>query len=204
MVYKLIFIRGFQMATRKIKKSITEKEYKFLMSHARGDDSLKTFNRDRFLMIFSFLFFSGIRINEISQIKYKHIKEIFENGETVIVAHKTKNERVLFFSENAIKEIRKYFDPAKNDEEDFVICSWGNPKTKLHDISLINLVNKYMNKVLGEGFTSHSFRQGILTEMGSRSINPKIMQSFIGHSDVKTTLRYVKPTAADVKMSLVR
>lgn len=192
------------MSTKKIKKSITEKEYRFLMNYTRGDESLKTFNRDRFLKIFSFLYFSGIRINEISQIKFKHIEEIFKKGETVIVTHKTKSERVLFFSENAIKEIRKYFDPSQNDEEDFVVCSWGNPKTKLHDISLINLVNKYMKKILGEGFTSHSFRQGILTEMGAKSINPKIMQSFIGHSDVKTTLRYVKPTSNDVKASLVR
>ena len=192
------------MATKKIKKSIIEKEYRFLMSYTRGDESLKSFNQDRFLKIFSFLFFSGIRINEISQIKFKHIEEIFKKGETVIVTHKTKSERVLFFSENAIKEIRKYFDPSQNDEEDFVVCSWGNPKTKLHDISLINLVNKYMKKILGEGFTSHSFRQGILTEMGAKSINPKIMQSFIGHSDVKTTLRYVKPTSNDVKASLVR
>jgi len=80
----------------------------------------------------------------------------------------------------------------------------GRPAKPIRLILLINLVNKYMKKVLGEGFTSHSFRQGLLTEMGSRSINPKIIQSFIGHADVKTTLRYIKPTANDVKMSLVR
>jgi len=28
--------------------------------------------------------------------------------------------------------------------------------------------------------------------------------AFIGHSDVKTTLRYIEPTADDVKMSPVR
>ncbi len=173
------------------------------MSHTKGDDSLKPFNQKRFLMIFSFLYFSGIRINEISQLKVKQMKDLFAKGEITIVAHKTDSERVIHFSENGIKELKKYFDLDGSDE-DFVICSWANPKTKLHDISLINLVNRYMKKVLGEGFTSHSFRQGLLTEMGARSINPKIMQSFIGHSDVKTTLRYVKPTEKDVKASLIR
>jgi len=191
------------MATKKIKKSITEKEYRILMSHAKGDDSLKEFNQKRFLRIFTLLYFSGMRINEISQVKNKHIKEIIKNGETVIVSHKTKSERILYFSDQAQKEIKKYFDP-EEDGNDFVICSWDNPKTKLHDISLINLVNKYMKKVLGEGFTSHSFRQGLLTEMGAKSINPKIIQSFIGHSDVKTTLGYIKPTKNDVKTALVR
>ena len=191
------------MATKRIKKSITEKEYKILISHTKGDDSLKEFNRKRFLMIFWLLYYSGARINELSQIKYKHIKEIVQNAETVIVAYKTKNERILYFSDQSIKEIKKYFDLTE-DENDYIIASWNNPKNRMHEISLINLVNKYMRKVLGAGFTSHSFRQGLLTEMGSRSINPKIIQSFIGHSDVKTTLRYIKPTAADVKMSLVR
>lgn len=191
------------MTTKRIKKSITEKEYKLLVSHTKGDESLKEFNRNRLLQIFCLLYYSGARINELSQIKYKHIKEIVQNGETVIVAYKTKNERILYFSDQSIKEIKKYFDLTE-DANDYIIASWNNPKNRMHEISLINLVNKYMRKVLGAGFTSHSFRQGLLTEMGSRSINPKIIQSFIGHSDVKTTLRYIKPTAADVKMSLVR
>lgn len=191
------------MATRRIKKSITDKEYKILVNHTKGDDSLKEFNRKRFLMIFSLLYYSGVRINELSQIKYKHMSEIIKNGETVIVTHKTKNERILYFSDQAIKEMKKYFDLSE-DENNYVIASWNNPKNKMHEISLINLVNKYMKKVLGDGFTSHSFRQGLLTEMGSKSINPKIIQSFIGHSDVKTTLHYIKPTSNDVKMSLVR
>jgi len=191
------------MATKKIKKSITEKEYKLLLSHTKGDDSLKVFNRERFLRIFILLYYSGVRINELSQIRYKHIKEILENGETVIVTYKTQNERILYFSEQAIKDIRRYF-VFTEDDNDYIVASWDNPKTRMHEISLINLVNKYMKKVIGEGFTSHSFRQGLLTEMGSRSINPKIIQSFIGHSDVKTTLHYIKPTADDVKMSLVR
>lgn len=191
------------MATKRIKKSITEKEYKILISHTKGDESLKEFNQKRFLMIFWLLYYSGARVNELSQIKYSHIKEIIQNGETVIVTYKTKNKRILYFSDQATKEAKKYFD-LPEDENNYVIASWNNSKNRMHEISLINLVNKYMKKVLGEGFTSHSFRQGLLTEMGSRSINPKIIQSFIGHSDVKTTLRYIKPTAADVKMALVR
>ena len=191
------------MTARRIKKSITEKEYKLLMSHTKVDESLQDFSRQRFLMIFCLLYYSGARINELSQIRYKHIKQITENAETVIITYKTKNERILYFSEQAIKEVKTYFELTE-DENNYVIASWNNPKNKMHEISLISLINKYMKKVLGDGFTSHSFRQGLLTEMGSRSINPKIIQSFIGHSNVKTTLRYIKPTADDVKMSLVR
>ncbi len=191
------------MAAKKVRKSITEKEYKLLIGFVKEDDELKEFNRIKFLRIFTLLYFTGVRINEISQIRVRHIKQILSSGETIIVSHKTNRERVLYFSGKGTKEITKYFDTTA-DAEDFVICSWGNPKNQLHSISLISLVNKYMSKVLGSGFTSHSFRQGLLTEMGSKSINPKIIQKFVGHSDVKTTLRYITPTEDDVKMSLIR
>ena len=187
------------------KKSITKKEYKLLIAHTKGDDSLKDFSKLRLLRIFVLLYYSGMRINEVSQITFKHIHEILKTGETTIVTFKTKSERILYFSDEAKKEIKKSFSLAnENLDNHYIIASWNKPTTRLHEISLINLVNKYMKKVLGKSFTSHSFRQGLLTEMGSRSINPKIIQSFIGHCDVKTTLRYIKPTAHDVKMSLVR
>ena len=192
------------MKIQRIKKSITEKEYKKLMAYTRGNEEIKEFNQKRFFKIFSLLYYSGLRVNEITQIKFSHIAEIINIGETVVVSHKTKMERVLYFSDSATKEIKKYFTYSENELDNFCITSWGNPKKTFHEISLIQLVNKYMKLVLGAGYTSHSFRQGLITEMGSRSVNPKIIQSFIGHKNINTTLGYIKPTSADVKNALVR
>ena len=192
------------MKIQRIKKSITEKEYKKLMAYARGDEEIKEFNQKRFLMIFSLLYYSGLRVNEVTQIKCSHIAEIINTGETIIVSHKTKRERVLYFSESAIKEIKKYFTYSENELSNYCITSWGNPKKTFHEISLIQLVNKYMKHILGAGYTSHSFRQGLITEMGSRSVNPRIIQSFIGHKNINTTLGYIRPTSSDVKNALVR
>ena len=65
-------------------------------------------------------------------------------------------------------------------------------------------MNSYLKHVIGVGYTSHSFRQGLLTELGSKGVNIKIMAKFVGHSDVKTTMRYVTPSDEDVMMNLVR
>ncbi len=65
-------------------------------------------------------------------------------------------------------------------------------------------ISSGMKSILGEGYTSHSFRQGLITEMGSRGINTKIISKFIGHSDVKTTMRYIQPTDEDVRGAMVR
>jgi len=189
---------------KRVKKSVTVKEYKKLMSFVRGDEDIKSFSQKRFLKIFSLLYYSGLRVNEITQIKYSHIQEIIKTGETIIISHKTRRERVLYFSESAIKEIKKYFTYAESELNNYCITSWGNPQKTFHEISLIQLVNKYMKNILGDNYTSHSFRQGLITEMGSKSVNPKIIQSFIGHRNISTTLGYIKPTEEDIKLSLVR
>ena len=189
---------------KRVKKSITEKEYKKLMAFVRGDEDIKEFNKKRFLKIFSFLYYSGVRVNELTQIKYSHIDEIIKTGETIIISHKTKTERVLYFSSTAIKELKKYFVYSDEELDNYCITSWGNPRKRFHEISLIQLVNKYMKNVLGEHYTSHSFRQGLITEMGSKSVNPRIIQHFIGHRNISTTLGYIKPTQDDIKNALIR
>ena len=68
---------------KRVKKSVTVKEYKKLMNFVRGDEDITSFNQKRFLTIFSLLYYSGLRVNEITQIKYSHIAEIVNTGETI-------------------------------------------------------------------------------------------------------------------------
>jgi len=192
------------MSIKKIRKPIGEAEYKKLMNHLRGDNSLKDFSKTRLLRIFSLLFYSGCRLNELSQLSVKKVREILETKETTIISHKVKEERILYFSDSAIKELSKYFILEDEDEDNLVITSWGKPKQQFHHIALIQSVNKYIQSVLGDQYSSHSFRSGIITDLAINQINPKIIQSFIGHRNINTTLRYVKPSESDIKNALVR
>jgi integrase len=63
------------MSIKKIRKPIGELEYKKLMNFTRGDNSLKEFNRIRFLRIFSLLYYSGCRLNELSQLTVKKVRQ---------------------------------------------------------------------------------------------------------------------------------
>ena len=69
--------------------------------------------------------------------------------------------------------------------------------------TFIAKVNSFIQEVLGHRYSSHSFRAGIITDM-SKSINPKFIKEFIGHSDIKTTMRYIRPTDEDLKKCLIR
>jgi len=192
---------------KRIKESVTEVEYKKLMSAVRGDESLRENTKDNLLRAFTILYFTGLRLNELQEMNLSHIKELLNDAETKLLLPKTQSERKLFAGDAFQKQLKKLFTiTADTDLHIKVIAKGSNESRKagMHPLTFIAQVNAVMKSVLGAGYTSHSFRQGLISEMGAKGINAKIISKFIGHSDVKTTMGYIKPTDDDVKGAMIR
>ena len=192
---------------KRIKESVTEHEYKKLMSAVRGDESLRPNTQQNLLRAFTILYFTGLRLNELQEMTLVHIKELLEDGETKLLLPKTKSERKLFAGDEFKKQLKKLFVfETDTDLQIKVIAKGSNhsKRTGIHPLTFIAQVNDVMKSILGAGYTSHSFRQGLISEMGAKGINAKIISKFIGHSDVKTTMEYIKPTDDDVKGAMIR
>lgn len=193
-----------KIKVKRIKESITEKEFKKLMSYVRGDDSIRENTRINLLRTFIFLYYCGLRLNEVQELKIIDVKNLLKNEMIKIYISKTSSERKVYLTPTFKKEIDKLFDFTIEDDSNKIIHKSTSKKTGINNIVFIQQVNSKMKEILGEGFTSHSFRQGLITEMGSKSINIKIISNFIGHKNVSTTLGYIKPTDDQIKNSLVR
>lgn len=193
-----------KIKVKRIKESITEKEFKKLMSYVRGDDSIRENTRINLLRTFIFLYYCGLRLNEVQELKVIDVKNLLKNEMIKIYISKTSSERKVYLTPTFKKEINKLFDFTIEDDSNKIIHKSTSKKTGINNIVFIQQVNSKMKEILGEGFTSHSFRQGLITEMGSKSINIKIISNFIGHKNVSTTLGYIKPTDDQIKNSLVR
>ena len=192
---------------KRIKESVTELEYKKLMSAVRGDESIRANTKDNLLRAFTILYFTGLRLNELQQMKLSHIKELLDTGETKLLLPKTKSERKLFAGSEFQKQLKKLFTITADTDLQIKVISKGSSYSKkesIHPLTFIAQVNDVMKSILGTGYTSHSFRQGLITEMGAKGINAKIISKFIGHSDVKTTMRYINPTDEDLKNAMIR
>ena len=191
---------------KRIKESITEIEYKKLINAVKGDESLRPNTKDNLLRTFIILYFTGLRLNELQEIKLSHIKELLENGVTKLILPKTKSERKLFASKEFKKELKTLFEQEllNNTNLDKRIITKKSTNSSINSDVFIKQVNSKIKEILGDGYTSHSFRQGIITQMASKGINAKIISKFIGHSDVKTTMHYIKPTDDDVKGAMIR
>lgn len=192
---------------KRIKESITQDEYKNLMNSIRGDDTLRKTTQQNLLRTFTILYFTGLRLNELQQMRLSHIKELLEQGSSKLILLKTQSERKLFAGDEFKKQLIKIFTIDDTTDLKIRVITKGSVKSGRtginHDV-FIKQVNSKMKEILGNGYTSHSFRQGLITEMGSKQINAKIISKFIGHSDVKTTMRYINPTDEDLKNAMVR
>ena len=196
-----------RQTVKRIKESITELEYKKLMSFVRGDNSIRPNTQQNLLRTFTILYFTGLRLNELQQMKLQHIKELLEQDTTKLILPKTKSERKLFAGDEFKKQLKRLFNFNSDCNLDTRVITKGSVKSGVTGINsdvFIKQVNSTMKSILGDGYTSHSFRQGLITQMGAKGINTKIISKFIGHSDVKTTMGYIKPTDDDVKGAMIR
>ena len=191
---------------KRIKKNITEVEYKKLMTCVRGNETFRENTKLNLLRTFTILFFTGLRLNEVQDLKIKDIKNLLENGNVKIDISKTSTQRKLYLSNAFQKELVKLFDLKNENDENKIITKGANKNktTSINNIVFIQQVNKVIKDILGEGFSSHSFRQGLITEMGSKSINIKIISQFVGHKNVSTTMGYIKPTDEQIFKNLIR
>lgn len=187
---------------KRIRHSISKEQFDMLTTHTLSDPSLKQHNRVKLLTVFSTLYYTGIRLNEISYITVGKLRELIAEGGGVIYTSKTDKERRIYLSTDAAKALKKLI----KDEDDttYLAHAWNKKTTPMHNIALISLVNNYTKKVLGSGYTSHSFRQGIITDMFAAGAATKVVQEFIGHASPSTTLQYDKPTEQRIRNSLVR
>lgn len=191
---------------QKLKENITAVEYKKLMNGVRGNETIRANTKSNMLRTFCILYFTGLRLNELQDLRVSNIRELLENGTTKATLSKTNSERRLFITDDFKKELTKLFDLGSEDDLNRVITKGSNKnkRTGITDIVFIGMTNKIIQEILGSSFSSHCFRRGIITEMGSKSINTKIISKFIGHSSVKTTMSYINPTDTDIANCLVR
>ena len=185
-----------------IKESINSKEFKKLMIYTRGREDLRRNTKKNLLRTFVFLYYTGARINELQTLKIKDVEKLLEKGELFLFTQKTNSQRKLYLSPRFKHDLLNL--DLEEDEENKLIQRAGYPKSSMNPISYITIVNKFIKETLGQNYTSHSFRQGLLTEMAAKGINVQIMAKFVGHTSFKTTLNYVKPTDEMVMSSLVR
>ena len=188
---------------KRIKENVEAVDYKKMMTVLKGGyDGRKPNTLKNLSRAITICFYTGMRLNECQALRGSHIKDLIENKMTKTDISKTSVERKLYASDNFAKALSQLFnlDTLKNDDR--VICSARGDNSGINNITFIQQVNRFIHYTLGDGYSSHSMRQSLITAM-SKTASPKHIAKFMA-IDPKTAISYISPSEEDIIACMVR
>jgi site-specific recombinase XerD len=134
--------------------------------------------------IFHLLYYSGLRIGEIAQLK----RDMFDldNYELKLrVRTKTRRQRSIALPEICVHSLREYFKISAEETNALNLSPSQIGR-------LIKEANDFMPKQ--KHITPHSFRHGYISWLFEHDVAMNIVQEQVGHTDITTTASYAKPS----------
>ena len=151
--------------------------------------SYKALTRD--IAILELLFATGLRVSEVSNIKYNDFNLSTGN---IKVLGKGGKERTIQICDQEVKiALKEYLSIFKDEilkKEWFFINRLGN---KFTEHSIANMIKKYQTKAnIQQHLTPHMFRHSFATMLLEEGVDIRYIQGMLGHSSISTTKIYTQ------------
>ncbi|WNE40804.1 MAG: Tyrosine recombinase XerC [Mycoplasmataceae bacterium] len=161
---------------RKLFDTLTDEELELLKS-VKSERSKWTYQRNN--LIFDFLFYSGVRVFELVNIKHSDWQ-----GKSLRVHGKGNKYRQVFLPDFLIK----YLKP--NSNEYLFANHQGQPLSPLVIRQIIQ--QRLAKSGIDKKITPHSFRRSFATHLHNKGAKLTTIQQLLGHESIITTERYIQ------------
>ena len=166
-------------------------------------------NSQRNQLIISLTFYGGLRIGEVTKLKWKDVidNNLTVKDEIILSAENNKSNEVqrLFLNKKLRLEIVRYktFYSQKYKHinlESPLIISQRN--TQFSPNSLCQLINSLYKRCNLPTATTHSGRRSFITNLANKSLNAKVIMSLARHKNLSTTQRYIDVNDEQLKQAI--
>jgi len=141
----------------------------------------------KFKALLLFLFYSGIRIGEIDILKRKHFD--FEKKTAKIFVSKTKEERIIRFTEEVKDALKDYFESEEEVDNAFNINS-NTVQQRFKDFK------KYFPDI---NLHAHLFRHSFIKHCVDNDVRAVKLMKMVGHRNIETTMKYFELSDEDIE-----
>ena len=152
-----------------------------------------TLSWSRFKLTASLLFFSGLKLSEVAQIKKDDVEGIIKNHRLSVYQSKVNKYRNLRFTKKGVETIQKVFNESKNIVyKDYNVLFPLPQSNRKNTDKFCRSINKFLKIYDERGsfrFTSHSFRCGFISQ-ALKHTSTHNAQTLAGHTDIKSTIKY--------------
>jgi len=170
-------------------KTLNEREMQRLLEFVAKTKNAK---RNRVILLLTHL--AGMRIGEVSALKYHDV--ISADGtikeEINLTAEQTKGNRSrnVLLNERLRGELAAYIQTigVKDPKQPFFATQRS---AGFSANSLTQVVNGIYRNAGFDGASSHSGRRGFLTNLAEKGVSVRVMMALAGHANMSTTQRYI-------------
>lgn len=149
-------------------------------------------------IIYTLLYYLGLRINELKEISYDNVITLMKKGTLDITLYKTKTivKKIITNQgrqtlRDILPDIENFFTKHKND----TLGTDGNNNV-IENLSFLKFVNSDMKTTceifqinFSDEYSSHCFRIGYITRL-LHAATPHQVAEMVGHKSIASTLRY--------------
>lgn len=153
----------------------------------------KSCTDDRDLALVEFLYSTGCRVSEVSELDTVDID--MATGECIVIG-KGNKERTVYLTDVAMLHLQTYLN-SRTDNSIALFAGKGTPRLTKGGIETLL---KRIGRVAGvENVHPHRFRRTLATNLLDRGMNIQDVAMILGHADLKTTQIYCYITQTNVK-----
>jgi len=182
--------------TTRAKKPIQKKEFERLIQASKRSLRIKSTTKVKLQRAFTLLYLSGCRISEIVNFTTSDLKQFVVHNEFSLTNDtKTKRSRLITLDEHKIQA--KMLQDILPQQEGYLFVRNNSSKPMRAD-SLMLLLNRFIHSVLGDLYSTHSFRQGYITTQHQVGMSLEFIREDVGHANIATTARYATVTPKDI------
>ncbi|WP_040194283.1 tyrosine-type recombinase/integrase [Clostridium culturomicium] len=132
---------------------------------------------------------SGLRLQELVDLKWKHIN--LSTGQLKVVQGKGSKDRILWLGEDVLEVMRAWRDQQYNKLGECEYVFTTNTKKQIDVKAIRDMITKYSDKAgIDKHVTTHTLRHTYATDLLRATKNIRLVQKALGHSDLSTTMIY--------------
>lgn len=154
-------------------------------------------SNDETRLIFSFLYDTAVRRNELLNIKFGDIVYFNKDKDKsniyakINVLGKGAKSRTVYIGKTTYDLLMKLRPEQNKDEKVFVFYDKGGNLLSKQDDKVYNIIKNNIKKILGRNFSTHNFRHTKLTHLSSKGSDILGVSKYAGHSGTAVTQVYI-------------
>jgi integrase/recombinase XerD len=177
-----------------VKRPKKEKKLPEVLTVEEIQSLIKAAGKARDRLIIEFLYSTGCRVSECTNIKVKDL--LLEEGIAIVRGGKGKKDRVVVLSKRWLKDAEKLLKDKRPD--DFLFSKKNG--SKLSEDTIQYIVKKACIKAgIKKHVSPHTLRHSFATHLLEAGENIRKIQELLGHSSLSTTQIYTSISTKELK-----